>query len=177
MFQSHHLIIQNSETRVFWINIAKSKLNLRYRNCWNLFGILRRETEFQYCHCQNSTKSMREKKKKVERENVEFRQRGYRNSSSQFYCQVWKVCVECPKWKKKKKNDKLIVAMPLPKFNQKDEREEEKGGERKYWISTTWILKFLCPILLPDVRGVLGVPKVKRKKKIDKLIVAMPLPK
>ena len=54
--------------------------------------------------------------------------------------------------------------MPLPKFNQKDEREEEKGGERKYWISTTWILKFLCPILLPGVRGVLGVAKVKRKK-------------
>ena len=27
-------------------------------------------------------KSMREKKKKVERENVEFRQRGYRNSSA-----------------------------------------------------------------------------------------------
>ena len=25
------------------------------------------------------------------------------------------VCVECPKWKEKKKIDKLIVAMPLPK--------------------------------------------------------------
>ena len=34
--------------------------------------------------------------------------------------------------RKKKNCDKLIVAMPLPKFNQKDEREEEKGGERKY---------------------------------------------
>ena len=28
---------------------------------------------------------------------------------------VWEVCVECPKWKEKKKNDKLIVAMPLLK--------------------------------------------------------------
>ena len=40
-----------------------------------LFGILRREIEFRYYRCRNSTKSMREKKKKVERENVEFRQR------------------------------------------------------------------------------------------------------
>ena len=60
---------------VFWINIAKSEVNLCYRNCSNLFGILRREIEFWYYRCRNSTKSMREKKKKVERENVEFRQR------------------------------------------------------------------------------------------------------
>ena len=71
---------------VFWINIAKSEVNLRYRNCSNLFGILRREIEFRYYRCRNSTKSMREKKKKVERENVEFRQRGYRISCAQFCC-------------------------------------------------------------------------------------------
>ena len=47
---------------------------------------MRREIEFRYYHCRNSTKSMREKKKKVERENVEFRQRGYRISCAQFYC-------------------------------------------------------------------------------------------
>ena len=85
--------------RVFWINIVKFELNLWYRNCWNLFGILRWETEFRYYHCRNSTKSMREKKKKVERENVEFRQRDTKflvpNSAA------W-VCVDCPKWKEKK---------------------------------------------------------------------------
>ena len=59
-------------TRVFWVNIAKSEVNLRYRNCSNLFGILRREIEFRYYRCRNSTKSMREKKKMVERENIEF---------------------------------------------------------------------------------------------------------
>ena len=54
---------------VFWVNIVKSEVNLRYRNCSNLFGILRREIEFRYYRCRNSTKSMREKKKKVERDN------------------------------------------------------------------------------------------------------------
>ena len=84
---------------VFWINIAKLKVNLHYRYYLKLFGILRREIKFRYYRCQNSTKSMREKKKKVERENVEFRQRWYRISSAQFCC----PCVECPKCKGKKK--------------------------------------------------------------------------
>ena len=66
-----------------------------------LFGILRGEIEFRYYCCRNSTKSMREKKKKVERENVEFQQRWYRISFAQF-CYL---CVECPKWKGKKKKN------------------------------------------------------------------------
>ena len=72
------------------------------------------EIEFWYYRCRNSTKSMRENKKKVERKNVEFRQRWYRISFAQFCC----PCVECPKWKGKNKNkkiDKRIVAMLLPK--------------------------------------------------------------
>ena len=73
-------------TRVFWVNIAKSEVNLRYRNCSNLFGILRREIEFRYYRCRNSTKSMREKKKMVERENIEFWQWGYQISCAQFCC-------------------------------------------------------------------------------------------
>ena len=76
--------------RVFWVNIAKSKVNLRYKYCSKLFGILRREIEFRYHRCRNSTKSIREKKKKVERENVEFRQQWYRISSAQFCCPKWK---------------------------------------------------------------------------------------
>ena len=31
---------------VFWVNIAKWEVNLRYRYCLKLFGILRREIEF-----------------------------------------------------------------------------------------------------------------------------------
>ena len=58
---------------VFWVNIAKFELYLHYRNCWKLFRIVRKESEFRYHHCPNSTKSMRKKKKKGERENVEFR--------------------------------------------------------------------------------------------------------
>ena len=99
---------------VFWVNIAKLEVNLRYRYCSKLFGILRREIEFRYYRCRNLTKSMREKKKNVERESVEFWQRWYRISSAQFCC----PCVECSKWKgknKKIKIDKRIVAMPLPK--------------------------------------------------------------
>ena len=99
------------ELWVFWVNIVKFEVNLCYRNCLNLFGILRREIKFRYYRCRNWTKSMREKKKKVERENVEFRQRWYRISSAQFCCQ----CVECPKWKEKKKIDKRIMALLLPK--------------------------------------------------------------
>ena len=58
---------------------------------------------------------MREKKKKVERENVEFRQRGYRISCAQFCCPGVRGVPEV----KRKKNDKLIVAMPLPKQGNK----------------------------------------------------------
>ena len=57
---------------------------------------------------------MREKKKKVERENVEFRQRGYRISCAQFCCPGVRGVPEV----KRKKNDKLIVAMPLPQLLQ-----------------------------------------------------------
>ena len=92
-----------THSRVFWVNIVKSEVNLRYRNCSNLFGILRREIKFRYYCCRNSTKSMREKKKKVERENVKFRQWGYQISCAQFCCSgVWGVPEV--KWKKKLTN-------------------------------------------------------------------------
>ena len=42
-----------------------------------------------------------------------------------------------------------ISVSTLPKFNQKYEREEEKGGERKCWISAIGIPNFLCLIPLP----------------------------
>ena len=86
--------------------------NLKLICVSKLFGILRGEIEFRYYCCRNSTKSMREKKKKVERENVELWQRGYRISCAQFcYPGVRGV----PEVKRKKKIDKLIVAISLPK--------------------------------------------------------------
>ena len=79
---------------------------------------------------------MREKKKNVERENVEFRQRGYRNSSVQFCCLGVRGGRGVPKVKRKKKKiwqtncgnaiaeigkKKIvtIVAMALPKMGEK----------------------------------------------------------
>ena len=75
LFNQFFNALSGHSFRVFWVDIVKSEVNLRYKNCLNLFGILKREIEFRYYCCQNSTKSMREKKKKVERKNVEFRQR------------------------------------------------------------------------------------------------------
>ena len=71
---------------VFWVNIAKFKVNLRYRNCWKLIGKLRRETEFRQRDCRNSAKKQEREEAKGERENVEFRQWDCRNSTAQFYC-------------------------------------------------------------------------------------------
>ena len=61
------------EEWVFWVNIIKSEFYFRYRNYWKLFKIVKKESEFWYHHCRNSTKNIREKKKKGERENAEFR--------------------------------------------------------------------------------------------------------
>ena len=58
----------NVKNRVFWVNIAISKLNLLYRYCLKLIGELRKEKKFWQQCCQNSTKIRREKDKKVERE-------------------------------------------------------------------------------------------------------------
>ena len=84
LFNQFFNALSGHSFRVFWVDIVKSEVNLRYKNCLNLFGILKREIEFRYYRCRNSTKSMREKKKKVERENIELWQRGYRISCAQF---------------------------------------------------------------------------------------------
>ena len=58
---------------------------------------------------------MREKKKKVERKNVKFRQRDIEFPVPNSAARVRGV----PEVKRKKKIDKLIVAMPLPKQGEK----------------------------------------------------------
>ena len=56
---------------------------------------------------------MREKKKKVERENVEFRQRGYRISCAQFYCLGVRGVRGVPEVKK---NDNAIAKIEKKKI-------------------------------------------------------------
>ena len=53
--------------RVFWLNIAKFGVYLRYRHCFKLFREIRKESEFQ----QQQQKYEREREK-VERENLNF---------------------------------------------------------------------------------------------------------
>ena len=76
---------------------------------------------------------MRKKKKKVERENVEFRQRRYRILCAQFCYPGVRGVPEV----KKKKIDKLIVVMPLSKQGNKKKFSNcgndiaENGGKKK----------------------------------------------
>ena len=53
--------------RVFWLNIAKFKINQCYRYCFKLFSNLRKEKELRQYHCRNSTK-VGERKIKSRRE-------------------------------------------------------------------------------------------------------------
>ena len=62
---------------IFWVNIAKSELNLRYRYCLNLIGKLRKEKEFRQQCCRNSTNVGERKRKSWREKEEEFRQRCY----------------------------------------------------------------------------------------------------
>ena len=69
--ESIHLFIRNeralgprSLSRVFWVNIAKSKLNLLYRYCLKLIEELRKEKKFRQQYCRNSTKIGERKRKR-----------------------------------------------------------------------------------------------------------------
>ena len=55
--------------RVFWVNIAKSGVYLRYRHCFKLFRELSKESKFWQRCCRNSTK-VRERKRKSGREKI-----------------------------------------------------------------------------------------------------------
>ena len=52
---------------VFWLNMVKFEVNLRYRYCSNLFREMRKDSEFRQHRCQNSTK-VGERKRKSGRE-------------------------------------------------------------------------------------------------------------
>ena len=46
---------------VFWVKIAKFKVNLHYTYCSKLIGEVRRETEFRQWRCRNSAKKAGER--------------------------------------------------------------------------------------------------------------------
>ena len=73
---------------------------------------------------------MREKMKKVERENVEFRQRGYRNSFAQFCCPGVRGVRGEPKVKKKKKIV-TIVTIAFPKMGKKNVVPKSRESKKK----------------------------------------------
>ena len=54
---------ESYKMRVFWLNIAKSEIYLRYRYCSNLFSEMRKESESQQHRCWNSTKVWKRKRK------------------------------------------------------------------------------------------------------------------
>ena len=114
---------------VFWVNIAKSKLNLLYRYCLKLIGELRKEKEFRQQCCQNSTKIEERKRKRWREKEEEFGQHCYRNSFAQIparpvSCVLKKKQLRqchCRNRKKRKKKFLVIVAMALPKIEKKIE--------------------------------------------------------
>ena len=50
-----------SKIGVFWVKIAKFKVNLHYTYCSKLIGEVRRETEFRQWRCRNSAKKKQER--------------------------------------------------------------------------------------------------------------------
>ena len=66
---------------------------------------------------------------------------------------------------------RVNFGITITEIQQKVWEEEEKGGERKCWISVMWISKFLCP----GMKCVWSAQSEKKKKFVT--IVVMPLPK
>ena len=102
--------LHHRESRVFWLNIAKFKVNWCYRYCFKLFSNLRKEKELRQYHCRNSTK-VGERKIKSRREKFLIFGNGIAAIPSAQ--SAARVCARKTKWRGKKKL--AIVAMSLPK--------------------------------------------------------------
>ena len=98
--------LHRRESRVFWLNIAKFKVNWCYRYCFKLFSNLRKEKELRQYHCRNSTK-VGERKIKSRRE--KFLIFGNGIAAIPFAHSAARVG----------KKNLAIVAMPLPKMKKK----------------------------------------------------------
>ena len=127
---------------VFWLNIAKFKVNWCYRYCFNLFSNLRKESELRQYHCQNSTK-VGERKIKSRREKFLIFGNGIAAIPSAHTCCPggYSKC-ECVQGKPNDGKKKLaIVAMPLPKM----------GGKKKslrQWHCRNRGYKFLAIVAM-----------------------------
>ena len=122
---------------VFWVNIAKSEVNLRYRNYLKLFlGFWGEKLNFGIIIVEIQPKVWERRRKKWREKMLNFGNVDTEISLPNSTAWVWEVCVECPKWKEKKKwqtncgnaiveigKKKIvtIVVMALPKI----------GGEKK----------------------------------------------
>ena len=72
------------------------------------------------------------------------------------------------------------MATALPKFNKNEEREKEKGGERKQRNFGNTVTEIPLPKMLPvqlKKKAIAATPLPKKEKKIVLAIVAMLLPK
>ena len=76
---------------------------------------------------------MREKKKKVKRENVEFRQRGYQISCAQFYCRGVRSVCGVPEVKRKK-NGTAIAEIEKKKICNNCNNGIAENGGKKMWF-------------------------------------------
>ena len=68
----------------------------------------------------------------------------------------------------------------MPKFNKNEEREKEKGGERKQRNFDNTVIEIPLPKMLPvqlKKKSIAATPLSKKEKKKNLAIVAMPLPK
>ena len=58
----------------------------------------------------------------------------------EFICVIGTILTYLGKWGKR-----VNFGNGVAKIQQKYEREREKAGERKFWISVMWLPKFLLP--------------------------------
>ena len=94
----------------------------------------------------------------------------------EFICVIGTILTYLGKWGKR-----VNFSNGVAELQQRYEREKEKVGERKFWISVMWLLKFLLsePLAHAKKRNQLWQCHCRnrgRKKKFV-AIAAMPLPK
>ena len=96
--------------------------------------------------------------------------------NSDFICVIGTVPTYLGKWGKWVNFSNGVV-----EIQQKYEREREKVGERKFWISIIWLPKFLLPkpsaMLKKETNCGNAIAEIGEGKKNFVVIVAMPLPK
>ena len=93
--------------------------------------------------------------------------------NSEFICVIGTILTYLGKWGKRVNFGNGVV-----EIQQKYEKEKEKAGERKFWISVMWLPKFLLPkpAAHAQKRNQLWQCHCRNRGR-KKKFVAMPLPK